>query len=174
MQIEEFEPYHSIVITPAKMLSYYEKFSINNELYHWPSYFLALIYRCLATNPHALAIFNQRSLIAVMYEQLRCQHHLVQERNDQRPNIPCLTPLGFAHWMTLQIQTCPRKEYRRLQEAILRMPINNPDTNERFPKILPWRSFLHFEDRGIADHVVYSLSQCYRTTTQSKRFASRR
>ena len=37
IQIEELEPRHSIVITPAKMSRFYDKFELKNELYPWSS-----------------------------------------------------------------------------------------------------------------------------------------
>lgn len=39
LQIEDYEPRHSIVITPAKMVRYYETVKLKNELYPWSSAF---------------------------------------------------------------------------------------------------------------------------------------
>ena len=39
LQIEDLEPRHSIVITPAKMISYYKIVKLQNELYPWSSAF---------------------------------------------------------------------------------------------------------------------------------------
>lgn len=39
MQIEDYEPRHSIVITPTKMVKYYDDVKLPNELYPWPSMF---------------------------------------------------------------------------------------------------------------------------------------
>ncbi len=39
VQIEDHEPRHSIVVTPAKMVRYYEIVKLKNELYPWSSAF---------------------------------------------------------------------------------------------------------------------------------------
>ena len=94
-----------------------------------------------------------------MYRELGCQHHLVQEEDNQIPNIPGLTPTGFEKWVTLLIRTCPEQEHRRLQKALLSMPISNPDRNERFPKDISRRLFPQYEDLGIREHVEYSITK---------------
>ena len=95
-----------------------------------------------------------------MYRSLRDQHHLIQERDDQRPNIPGLTPVGFERWVTLLIRAYPEEEYRRLQKADLDMPISNPDNKkERFPKAIPQRLFPRYGDRKVRDQIEYSISQ---------------
>ncbi len=106
-----------------------------------------------------LAVFDEHSSISRMYRDLECQHHLVQERDDQRPDIPDLTPVDFKRWVTLLIQAHPEEEHRRLQKAVLNMPISNSDKNERFSKKISWRLFPQYEDRGIRDHVEYSISK---------------
>jgi hypothetical protein len=37
IQIEDYEPRHSIVITPNKMIKYYEDVKLVDELYPWSS-----------------------------------------------------------------------------------------------------------------------------------------
>ena len=82
-----------------------------------------------------------------MYRQLSCRHHLVQERSDERPDIPGLTPRGFERWVTLLIRANPEAEFQRLAKALLQMPINNPDDKkERFPKEITRRLFPKHED----------------------------
>lgn len=108
----------------------------------------------------SLAIFDEHSSISRMYRNLRCQHHLIQERDDQRPNIPGLTPLGFERWVTLLIRAHPEEEYRRLQKTVLDMPISNPDNRiERFPKEIPRRLFPRYEDCRVRDCIEYSISK---------------
>jgi len=95
-----------------------------------------------------------------MYRDLECQHHLVQERYDERPDIPGLTPVGFARWVTLLIQAHPEEEYERLQKAVLEMPISNPDDKkERFPKEISRRLFPRHGDIRIRDHIEDSISE---------------
>ena len=45
LQIEDYEPRHSIVITPTKMVKYYDDVKLSNELYPWPSTFDPRNYR---------------------------------------------------------------------------------------------------------------------------------
>lgn len=95
-----------------------------------------------------------------MYRDLECQHHLVQERYDERPDIPGLTPVGFERWVTLLIQAHPDEEFVRLQKAALEMPISNPDDKkERFPKEISRRLFPGHEDRRIREHIEDSISE---------------
>ncbi|KAI4099516.1 MAG: hypothetical protein L6R37_005943 [Teloschistes peruensis] len=123
--IEDYKPCHSIVITPEKMVQFYQDVKVANELYPWSTVF-----------------DDEHSSISRLYRELECQHHLVQEHLDERPDIPGLTPVGFQNWMTLLIQAHPNKEFERLQKAVLAMPINNPDEKkERFPKELSRRLF---------------------------------
>ena len=108
-----------------------------------------------------LAVFDdEHSSISRMYRDLECQHHLVQERYDERPDIPGLTPLGFERWVTLLIQAHPEEEFGRLQKAVLDMPICNPDDRkERFPKELSRRLFPVHEDRRTREKLEDSISE---------------
>lgn len=108
-----------------------------------------------------VAVFDdEHSSISRMYRDLECQHHLVQERYDERPDIPGLTPVGFERWVTLLIQAHPEEEFARLQKAVLDMPICNPDDRkERFPKELSRRLFPGHEDRRIREKLEDSISE---------------
>ena len=108
-----------------------------------------------------LAVFDdEHSSISRMYRDLECQHHLVQERFDERPDIPGLTPVGFEKWVTWLIQAHPDEEFARLQKAVLDMPICNPDDRkERFPKELSRRLFPGHEDRKIREKLEDSISE---------------
>ena len=93
-----------------------------------------------------------------MYRDLECQHHLVQERYDEKPSIPGLTPVGFERWVTLLLQAHPEEEYQRLQKAVLDMPICNPDDKkERFPKELSRRLFPTSGDGKVRDRLVKAM-----------------
>jgi len=95
-----------------------------------------------------------------MYRELACQHHLVQERHDERPDIPGLTPVGFEKWVTLLIQAHPDKEFERLQRAVLEMPISNPDDKkERFPKEISRRLFPGHGDYSIRDRIENAIEE---------------
>lgn len=102
---------------------------MNPELFVW----------CLSD--WRLDIFDDRtSAISRLLREVGVEHHLVQIRLNERPDVPGLTPRGFERWASLMIQIHPEKEFQRLQKAVLNMPISNPDNKrERFPKELPRR-----------------------------------
>jgi hypothetical protein len=131
--IEDYEPKFSLVITPEKMQKYYEDTKLPNELYPWQ------------------IVFDDRtSSISRLYRELEAQHHLVQEKLDERPDTPGLTPLGFQRWATLLLLAHPDIEFARLQKTALDMPISNPDDKkERFPKEISRRLFPVHEDPTI-------------------------
>ena len=108
-----------------------------------------------------LVVFDdEHSSISRMYRDLECQHHLVQEKYDERPDIPGLTPVGFERWVTLLIQAHPEEEFTRLQKAVLDMPICNPDDRkERFPKELSRRLFPGLEDRRVREKLEISIAE---------------
>ncbi|KAL9020887.1 MAG: hypothetical protein Q9185_001850 [Variospora sp. 1 TL-2023] len=140
--IEDYKPYHSIVITPDKMVQFYKDVKLSDELYPWSTVF-----------------DDEHSSISRMYRDLECQHHLVQEHFDEKPDIPGLTPVGFQRWVTLLIQAHPQEEFERLAKAVLAMPINNPDEKkERFPKELSRRLFPGFGDDGIRERLEQVIS----------------
>lgn len=123
--IEDYEPKHSLVISPDKMQRYYEETKLSQEIYPWQ------------------VIFDDRtSSISRMFREVEAQHHLIQDRLDERPDIPGLTPLGFETWMALVLKAHPDQEFERLAFTALHMPISNPDDRkERFPKELSRRQF---------------------------------
>ena len=93
-----------------------------------------------------------------MYRDVECQHHLVQERHDEKPDIPGLTPIGFERWVTLLIRAHPEEEFERLKKAVLDLPISNPDDKkERFPKDISRRLFPQTEDRRVQDRLQKAM-----------------
>ncbi|KAB8290240.1 hypothetical protein EYC80_011108 [Monilinia laxa] len=107
--VDDFAPKKSIVITPSKMAAYYGAYPIGNkEIHPYVS-----IFKTLSNNQ-----------ISKLYQDLGCQHHLVQEDFHSGPTIPALTPLGFAHWMTIQISAYPSEESERLGKVVLALPID--------------------------------------------------
>ncbi|KAF2239541.1 hypothetical protein EV356DRAFT_528136 [Viridothelium virens] len=129
--IEDFEPRHSIVITPAKMLKFYELSRVQDERYPYPIIFSKI----------------PNSSISRMYRELRCHHHLVQHAHHEVPTIPGLTTWGFEMWLMTMIRAHPDTEFERLAKCVLEMPISNADHRaERFPKELSRRLFPKKED----------------------------
>lgn len=161
LQIEDYEPQHSIVITPPKMQSYYEHFKLPNEIYPWSSESTVLRLSSIKVLINVTVIFDDReSSISRMYRDIECQHHLVQERFDERPDIPGLTPVGFERWATLLIRAHPEEEFERLQKTVLDMPISNPDDKkERFPKDISRRLFPGEEDRKVRDRLQRAMAE---------------
>ncbi|KAL9004138.1 MAG: hypothetical protein Q9188_003036 [Gyalolechia gomerana] len=124
------------------MVRYYQDVKLSDELYPWSAVF-----------------DDEQSSISRLYRDLDCQHHLVQEHFDEKPDIPGLTPVGFERWVTLLIQAHPEEEFERLQKAVLAMPINNPDDKkERFPKELSRRLFPGSGDRKIRERLERAIS----------------
>lgn len=103
----------------------------------------------------SLDIFDDRtSSISRLFREVEAEHHLVQAKLNERPDIPGLTPRGFERWATLMIQAHPDKEYERLQKAVLNMPISNPDDRrERFPKEIPRRLFPEAPNLTVRDEL---------------------
>lgn len=123
--IDDYEPRHSLVVTPGKMLRFFEETQVESELYPWH-----LIFGGAMTSPS----------ISVMYRRLLCQHHLVQIQYHEVPTVPGLTPAGFEAFLTTIIQAHPDGEFERLAKAVMNMPISNADIkSERFPKELSRR-----------------------------------
>ncbi|KAE8379918.1 hypothetical protein BDV26DRAFT_279988 [Aspergillus bertholletiae] len=128
--IEDYEPKNSLVILPTKLQKFYEDTKVPGDYYPWKYIF-----------------DDETSHVSRLFREVRAEHHLVQEENQlrERPYIPGLTPRGFETWATLMIQVNPETEYKRLQKAVLNMPISNPDNRkERFPKEIP-QSLFPFE-----------------------------
>ncbi|KAH6683297.1 hypothetical protein B0J14DRAFT_529390 [Halenospora varia] len=158
--VECFEPTKSIVVTPVKMVTYYSQYPISKE-------------------PHPLlSMFKARSneQISRLYQDLGCQHHLVQEDLKSEPVVPALTPLGFAQWMTLFILAYPEEESERLSKVILAMPIdadgcmvdNKP---ERLPKQISRHLLPEREDkksRKLLENAVGDFFEHLGTTNRRK------
>ncbi|KAK2746811.1 hypothetical protein FQN57_002853 [Myotisia sp. PD_48] len=141
--IEHYPPHNSLVITPKKLIQYYKDTSAPGDVYPWAEIF-----------------DHYSSSISRLLRQLQIEHHLIQAKGfDQRPELPGITPQGFAAWATLLIQAYPEREFERLRRNAAEMAIDNPDDRtERFPKDLSRRSFPKHADReirkGIEDAMI--------------------
>ena len=140
--IEDYEPKNSLVITPTKMQRYYDETKLSREIYPWQ------------------IVFDDRtSSISRMFREIGAQHHLVQEKLYERPDIPGLTPHGFETWATLLLKAHPDQEFERLAKTALDMPISNPDEKkERFPKELSRRLFPGQGDLEIVQKLQKAIS----------------
>ena len=139
--IDDYEPKSSLVVTPLKMLRFFNETKVEEEIYPWETMFGGKVI------PPSLS---------TVYRKLLCQHHLIQNQNHEQPNIPGLTPYGFEWFMTCLIQAHPATEYERLAKAVMNMPISNADDKtERFPKelsrrLLPTDANLQAEQRLVS------------------------
>ena len=139
--IDDYEPRGTLVVTPAKMLRFFNKTKMPDEHYPWDTIFGGRL--------------SSQSL-SKMYQKLLCQHHLVQVQYHEVPSVPGLTPSGFEQLMTCLIQAHPDTEFERLANAVMNMPISNADNkSERFPKelsrrLLPAQPNLMAEQRIVA------------------------
>ncbi|EXJ90854.1 hypothetical protein A1O1_03959 [Capronia coronata CBS 617.96] len=140
--IEDYEPKNSLVVTPTKLQRYYEETKLANEIYPWK------------------VVFDDRtSSISRMFREIGAQHHLVQVKLTERPDIPGLTPQGFETWATLLLKAHPDQEFERLAKTALDMPISNPENRrERFPKELSRRLFPVHADVEIAEKLQKAMS----------------
>ncbi|KAK3656925.1 hypothetical protein LTR22_009587 [Elasticomyces elasticus] len=123
--IEDYEPKSTLVVTPPKMLRFFQEVKLGNELYPWETIFGGKM---------------SHASLSTMYRKLGCQHHLVQYQAHEVPSVPGLTPQGFEWFMTTLILAHPDMEFERLGRALTEMPISNADNkSERFPKELSRR-----------------------------------
>ncbi|RDL39010.1 uncharacterized protein BP5553_03350 [Venustampulla echinocandica] len=158
--IDDFQPKKSIVVTPEKMAAYYSRYSLQNE-------------------PHPLlSIFRAQAneQISLLYRDLGCQHFFVQEDAKKEPVIPALTPLGFAHWMTMSILAYPEEESERLGKVVLDLPIDADGQMvdgkpERLPKqlsrhLLPAKE--DWDSKVLVDSAMASFLENLGTTRRRK------
>ena len=110
------------------------------------------------------AIFRAQSneQISRLYQDLGCEHHLVQDNPSGPPNTPALTPIGFAHWTTIHILAYPEVEAKRLEKVVLALPIDADGVSqdgkpERLPKQISRYLLPQKEDsksrRGLEDAI---------------------
>ncbi|CAH0050210.1 unnamed protein product [Clonostachys solani] len=124
--ITQYEPVNSLVITPEKLLRLYKQFNCKQEL---------LPFDCLFD---CYDLEEYRDLQCV-YAALGCEIHLVSSQPGSPPDIPALTPAGFAKWMSIFMLATPDQEAYRLDSIVERLPIQCKGAGgeiERLPKQL--------------------------------------
>jgi hypothetical protein len=102
------------------------------------------------------AIFRSQNHenLSNLYQELECQHHLIQEEPFTKPMIPALTPEGFAHWMTTWILAYPDQEAKRLEKVVVSTPIDaDGETVDGKPERLPKVCSRHSRFRRITNKV---------------------
>ncbi|PFH55623.1 hypothetical protein XA68_17935 [Ophiocordyceps unilateralis] len=126
--ISELDPKNSLVLAPSKLQMFYKRFKLDVE--HYP---FQVIFDC-----------DSRKLmhsLELLYQDLRCEYHLIQGESREKAYIPALTSDGFVNWMSVFIQVSPDSEARRLDSIMAALPIeaasDTPDGKpERLPKQL--------------------------------------
>ncbi|KAJ4996921.1 hypothetical protein K4K48_007651 [Colletotrichum sp. SAR 10_66] len=153
--IAEFSPPETLVVTPEKMLCLYTKYKIEPERFQYEA-----------------DIFRSRSKDALerieyLYQDLDCQYHLVQSTTNpkSKPNVPGLTPIGFAKWMVSNILAYPDPEARRLHTIMSSLPINadGPLVDgkaERLPKQLSRHLFPEHHDKKTRSILDEAMLDC--------------
>lgn len=104
---------------------------------------------------------NNAENLGRLYRALGAEYHLVQPNQDRAPALPALTPKGFDQWMSLMIQAYPDHEYQRIRNAVMLMPISNPENRaQKFPRDIPRRCFPLRKDMAIHSSVKHGLKEC--------------
>lgn len=76
-----------------------------------------------------------------MFTTLGCFHSLQPSPSPfETPKIPCLTPDGFARWLTIQMLLCPEENIGFLQKAVQLWNVPGPN-GTIFPKYIPREAF---------------------------------
>ncbi|KAF9877830.1 hypothetical protein CkaCkLH20_04965 [Colletotrichum karsti] len=155
--ITEFGPPESLVVTPEKMLALYTKYKIEQERFQYED------------------IFRSRSKDALeriefLYQDLDCQYHLVQNTPRSHPNVPGLTPVGFAKWMVSNILAYPDPEARRLHAIMSSLPINSDGPfvdgkAERLPKQLSRHLLPEHHDKKVRKILDEAVWDCLEDAT---------
>jgi hypothetical protein len=98
---------------------------------------LAAFYRAVGGNYDSLFLKSSDHALSFMYQTLGCYHSLQPTASPfETPRVPCLSPVGFARWQTIQLLLCPEENIGFIQRAvqIWNVPMPNGGT---YPKYVP-------------------------------------
>ncbi|KAK1972170.1 hypothetical protein LY78DRAFT_698834 [Colletotrichum sublineola] len=109
--IAEFGYPETLVVTPDKMLTLYTRYKIEPEKFPYEDIFEA-------------RSENALKRIEFLYQDLECPYHLIQAAPRSHPNVPGLTPAGFAKWMVSNILAYPDAEAKRMHAIVSALPVN--------------------------------------------------
>ncbi|KAL7272075.1 hypothetical protein RUND412_005135 [Rhizina undulata] len=122
--IDDVAPRHSIVISPAKMATFYMSLQIHSlpkETSNRANFFYAAQ--------------NKPQALAHLYKHLQIPHFLLPSSNS--PPVPALTPEGFEKWTMLQILLDPGREAAVFNELLKTTDIKDPENGNVFPRTFP-------------------------------------
>ncbi|KAJ3950631.1 uncharacterized protein N0V96_001781 [Colletotrichum fioriniae] len=147
--VTEFGSPDTLVVTPEKMLMLYTKYKVEPERFQY----------------EGLGPKDALERIEFLYQDLDCQYHLVQAAPRSHPNIPGLTPAGFAKWMISNILAYPDLEARRLHAIMTALPINADgpllnDKPERLPRQLSRHLFPEIHDKKVRKITDEAMWDC--------------
>ncbi|WYZ37312.1 hypothetical protein EsH8_II_000818 [Colletotrichum jinshuiense] len=153
----EFGPSETLVVTPDKMLLLYTKYKIEPERFQYEDVFASRSKDALER-------------IEFLYQDLDCQYHLVQGSPRSHPNVPGLTPIGFAKWMVSNILAYPDSEARRLHAVVSGLPINadgplSGGKAERLPRQLSRHLFPESHDNKVRKILDEAIWDCLEDAT---------
>lgn len=155
------------------MASYYSTYAVDNEIH---PLVCKLLVRVCNFSLTLSAIFRAQSSeqISRLYQDLGCEHHLVQEQPYDPPVVPALTPVGFAHWMTTHILAYPEAEAKRLEKVVLDLPIDADGVSldgkpERLPKQISRYLLPQKEDRKSRRRIEDAITDFFNDLGMSRR-----
>lgn len=139
--IEDCEPQHSIVISSDKMHFFFAEYQLESEEWPWNEVF-----------------HDEFSSISRLYREFEIEHHLIQgeDRFGDRPDLPGLTPRGFAKFLGVLLQSYPKGEKERLRRIASSSQFLNHDERVELapvelPELLPRASNSPLRERlGVA------------------------
>ncbi|KAK2591747.1 hypothetical protein QQS21_010568 [Conoideocrella luteorostrata] len=153
--IREYEPSCSLVIPPNKLYTFYKKYRLDDEQFPFQG------------------IFDYQSRHAIrnlelLYQDLSCEYHLIQDHHHTRPSTPALTPTGLQTWLTAFIQASPGYEADRLSRILLDVPLETDSSfscsssytdqkPERLPKQLSRHLLPSSRNDGVCKEIVTAL-----------------
>ena len=102
---------------------------------------------------------------------------MIQDHPSDEPAVPALTPVGFAHWMTIHVLAYPEEEAKRLEKVVLALPIDADGVildgkPERLPKQISRYLLPQKEDRKSRRWIENAISDFFNDLGTSRRHKS--
>ncbi|RFU26035.1 hypothetical protein B7463_g10305, partial [Scytalidium lignicola] len=151
-------PERSIVVTPLKMAAFYDRHPLDREFHQFTSIFRA----------------QMNEQISQLYQDLGCEHHLVQDQLNSPPTVPALTPDGFCRWIIIQIKAYPDEETKRLNKILQAWPVDADGElvdgkPERLPKQLSRHLLPSKEDKNFRKLIENAINTFFENLGTSTR-----
>ncbi|KAI5787674.1 hypothetical protein DFH27DRAFT_221913 [Peziza echinospora] len=100
---------------------------------------LAAFYREVGGDLDALFLNTDSLTISNVFTTLGCVHSLLPDPKDDfaPPQVPALHPRGFERWQTIQLLMEPDEHAEYMQQAVLRLGLLDPETQDSFSDLGP-------------------------------------